>query len=366
MPANKFTGKVVTVLGPIEPGKLGVTLSDDHPLNDLTIFRGPPLEASAREIYFADISPEILAYARHYGFRNALNIRVGDMDTAISEVARFKEWGGNSIATGSNIGLGRDPVGLARLSRATGVNIVMGGSFYAVRSHPADMDSMSEEALRDRMVRDIMEGVDGTQVHSGFMGEVGCTTPTAENELKVLRASGRAQKLTGAPMMIHPGESDTAPLEHIDLLQKLGVNMDKFIIAHVSTRSRDTIKRIAQSGCYLQWDGFGGGSGGKSPYTLTYRGTNENPLRHLASGAPSDDGLLDQIAWMTDEGYGDRLLVASDVNTKSRLFKYGGQGYFYVLANTVPTMKARGWTDADVNRLLVDNPRNAFTFASPA
>lgn len=363
---HNFIGKIVTVLGAIEPDRLGVTLSDDHPLNDLTIFRGPPQESSAREIYFADISPEILSFSRYYGFRNFHNIRVGDIDTAISEVSRFKEWGGNSIATGSNIGLGRDPIGLARISRATGVNIIMGGSFYAVRSHPADMDRMTEEGICERLVRDIVEGVDGTGVHSGFMGEVGCTSPTAANENKVLLASVCAQRNTGAPMMIHPGESDTAPLEHLELIARHGVNMGKVIMAHVSTRSRDSIRQIAESGCYLQFDGFGAGTVGKSAYNLTYRGTNEDPKRYVASSAPGDDAMLDQIEWLSSEGYGERLLLASDVNTKARLFRYGGHGYFYVLANIVPRMHARGWSEDTVKRLLVDNPRDAFTFAAPA
>lgn len=362
---ESFAGKIVTVLGPIEPNQLGVTLSDDHPLNDLSIFRGPPQESSAREIYFADISPEILAYSRYYGFRNFHNIRVGDVDTAISEVLRFKEWGGNSIATGSNIGLGRDPIGLARISRATGVNIIMGGSFYAVRSHPPEMDGLTEASICERLVRDIVEGVDGTSVHSGFMGEVGCTSPTAENENKVLRASVSAQRETGAPMMIHPGESDTAPLEHLDLIGKHGVNMSKVIMAHVSTRSRESIRQIAQSGCYLQFDGFGAGTVGKSAYNFTYRGTNEDPRRYVASSAPGDDAMLDQIEWLSSEGYLEKLLLASDVNTKARLFKYGGHGYFFVLANIVPRMHARGWPEEMVNRLLVDNPRDAFTFAAP-
>ena len=44
--------------------------------------------------------------------------------------------------------IGRDPIGLARVSNATGVNIVMGASYYVNTHHPPGMDDLTEGRYR--------------------------------------------------------------------------------------------------------------------------------------------------------------------------------------------------------------------------
>ena len=47
-------------------------------------------------------------------------------------------------------------------------------------------------------------GAQGTKIRSGIIGEVGVNArPMTENELKSIRASARASRLTGVPMTIH-------------------------------------------------------------------------------------------------------------------------------------------------------------------
>ena len=45
--------------------------------------------------------------------------------------------------------------------------------------------------------------------------------------------------------------------------------------------------------------------------------------------------------------------------------RYGGHGYGYILAHLVPRMRDRGISKEDLNRVLVDNPSRALTFAEP-
>ena len=54
------------------------------------------------------------------------------------------------------------------------------------------------------------------------MGEVGCTWPLRPTERKVLRATARAQRLTGAPILIHPGRDQTSPAEIMGILLEAG------------------------------------------------------------------------------------------------------------------------------------------------
>ena len=50
MDSAALSGKVQTVLGPIEPDRLGITLTHEHLLIDLTCYFQMPDEASEREL----------------------------------------------------------------------------------------------------------------------------------------------------------------------------------------------------------------------------------------------------------------------------------------------------------------------------
>ena len=97
----------------------------------------------------------------------------------------------------TSLGLGRDPVGLTRISRATGVHVIMGSSFYVGVTHPADMDERSEESLTEQIAGDVLRGVGNTGIKAGIMGEVGCTWPLRPTERKVLRANGSGAETHG-------------------------------------------------------------------------------------------------------------------------------------------------------------------------
>jgi len=82
-----------------------------------------------------------------------------DEELAISEAKRYKLAGGNSIVDVTNIGIGRDPLGLSRIARATGLNIIMGSGYYVEAARPAGME-LTEGAMFEKIVDDITVGVD--------------------------------------------------------------------------------------------------------------------------------------------------------------------------------------------------------------
>jgi len=65
------------------------------------------------------------------------------------------------------------------------------------------------------------------------------------------------------------------------------------------------------------------------------------------------------------EGYGDRVVVSHDVNSKRSLLRYGGWGNFYIQAHVVPRMRARGFTEQAIRGLILGNPASVLSFASP-
>ena len=348
-----LVGKVQTVLGPIAPEQLGVTLTHEHLLIDLSVTLSPPENASGKDFFHKPVSQDMLGAIRYYGRPNADNARLFDVPTAIEEALLYKQYGGDSLVDATSIGIARDPAGLARISRASNVNIIMGASYYVAASHPADMDARSEDDLVQQIVRDVTEGADGTGVKAGVIGEVGCSWPLADNERKVLRASARAQRLTGAPVLIHPGRDETSPMEIIEVLAEAGADLGRTIMGHLDRTVflHGTLARIADAGCYMEWDLFGRES---SYYTL-------NPNIDM----PGDAKRMDDIAWISSQGYGAKILVAHDICSKDRLTKYGGHGYHYILGHVVPRMKARGFTEEAVEAILVNNPRQALAFTAP-
>ena len=361
-------GKVQSVLGPIEPAELGVTLAGDLVLIDLSIFRGPPSEASARDIYFSPMSTETEAAQRYYGIRNAQQLRIGDVDQAIGAVTLFKQWGGQTIVDNGSIGVGRDPVALARVSRATGVNIIMGGSYYAIRSHPPEVARMDEDAIADKITREVTDGVAGTGIKPGALGETGLTTPISEDEVKVLRATGRASKATGAPIVIHPAEENEAPLHHIEVLASLGVDLTRVVMCHAGPRSDDVIVELVKAGCYVRFEHFAEFGLALSPYSVSYSGTavgHEGPRHMLEPASAGVDANLSRIRHLFEQGYGERVLVCTDINGQVPLQAHGGHGYQFLLANVIPRMRQVGFEEEVVRTLFVDNPARAFTFAAP-
>ena len=351
---GNLIGKAQTVLGPIGPEQLGVTLTHEHMLVDLSTLMSPPDSASAKEFFHKPVSLETLGRIRHHGGQNADNARLFDVATAIEEVMLYKQHGGDSLVDATSIGIARDPVGLVRISQATGVNIIMGASYYVAAAHPADMDRRSEDELVDQIVRDITDGVDGTDIRSGVIGEIGCTWPLADNERKVLRASAKAQRLTGAPLLIHPGRDETAPMEIIEVLAEAGADLSRTIMGHLDRTVflRETLAQIAGVGCYMEWDLFGRES---SYYAL-------NPNIDM----PGDAKRMDDIAWIGSQGYSRKVLVAHDICSKDRLEKYGGHGYHYILGHVVPRMRARGFAREAIEDILVNNPKDALAFSAPA
>ena len=167
------TGMVQTVLGPIEPGQLGITLMHEHMLLDTTCYFRESEYASMRALrdipFYAEMTSQPDGLYNHH----LDGSRMFEETAAIEGVLEFKHVGGGSFVDTTSVGIGRDPLALARISRATGLNVVMGSSYYVTWSHPPDMDERTEDQLTDEIVTDVTVGVGDTGIKSGIIGEVG-------------------------------------------------------------------------------------------------------------------------------------------------------------------------------------------------
>jgi phosphotriesterase-related protein len=351
---NSMTGKVQTVTGPVSPDMLGQTLAHEHLLIDLECYFVAPEEATERAYVNAKVTMANRGLLPARWTLNLDQMKLLDEPVATAEAMAFRLAGGGTIVDVTSKGIGRDPLALARISRATGLNVVMGAGYYIPLSHPPDMDERTEESIYDEIVRDVTVGVGETGIRTGIIGELGNTTPLTDNSKKVLRAAGAASKATGAPISIHPG-ANTA-LEIIDILSKAGADPNRVAMGHLGMGHKDpkVLLAIVEAGAYAQFDHFGG--------------FEDTSLRSLTSAnmVVNDVQRLDMVERLIKEGYEDRLLFSHDVCWLTHLASKGGKGYAHVIESLVPRMMLRGWTPEQVDKILVANPARLLTFEAPA
>ena len=352
MSGADIAGKVQTVLGPIEPEALGVTLMHEHLLVDLECYFQVPDEASERAWIDAPLTIDRLGGIMHRWYYNRDIMRLWDVDTAIEEALRFRHAGGGSLVDVTSIGIGRDPLALARISRATGLTIVMGGSYYVPIAHPPDMDELTEDDITAQLVRDITAGVGDTGVRCGIIGEVGNSWPLSTNEKKVLRASARAHTETGAPISIHCPMNERAPQEILEILVGAGAEPEGVVMGHLgpAVNDRQNLKSLAETGCFLQYDHFGA--------------FEDTSMRYLDSYDfnISDVQAIEKLEFLVGEGHAGQILISHDVCNKHMLARSGGHGITHILDSIVPRMRKRGFAAEHIDAMLVANPGRALAF----
>jgi phosphotriesterase-related protein len=350
MPSS-LAGSIQTVLGPIAAADAGIALPHEHLLIDFKVMFAESATASDKGRAWEPVSLANLGWVRQNFNANLDNLRLTDERVATDEIRLFKHAGGRTVVDPTPASLGRDPQALARIARATGLNVVMGAGYYVAAAHPPDMDRRTIDDLADEMIGDVTTGVGDTGVRSGLIGEIGCTWPWTDNEKKVVRAAIAAQRATGAPLMIHPGRNPRAPMDIAELVQKEGGDLRRTIMCHVCRTIADVraVVDLARTGIWLEYDLFGL-ENSYYPYQPSF-------------DMPNDGGRMAHVLALIDAGHRDQLLLSHDIAYKTSLVRYGGYGYHHLLVNVVPRLRMKGVDDAGLRRLLVDNPARAFVFA---
>ena len=344
-------GQVQTVLGAVAPDAIGIALPHEHLLIDFTVMFAEPAAAADKGRAWEPVSLENHGWVRQNFNANHDHLRLLDERLAEDEILLFKRAGGRTVVDPTPKTIGRDPQALARIARATGLNVVMGTGYYVDASHPADMDRRTVDDLAREMIADVTAGVSDTGIRAGLIGEIGTTYPWTENERKVLRAAIATQRETGAPLMIHPGRQRDMPRQHAEVVRKEGGELSRTIMCHICRTISDVraVIDLAQTGIWLEYDLFGM-ENSFYPY---------NPSFDM----PNDGGRMAHVLALIAAGHRDQILMSHDIAYKTSLVKYGGYGYHHLLVNVVPRLRAKGIDDAGLRRLVVDNPARAFAFA---
>ena len=301
--------EVITVLGTIAPEEMGITQTHEHLLIDAM---------------------------DHYG---TYDMVIDDEGLVVEELEAFTRNGGKTICDVTVDEIGRSPAALTRISKAAGVHVVMGAGWYREFGYPPLVAEHTSNELADILVREIETGVGDTGVRAGFIGEIGTgrhyVRPAEE---RVFRAAALAQARTGVVVSTHTTHWGTLALEQIGMLREFGADLSRVIIGHLGARRGvHHLLPIAETGVILEVDNIG---------YLDYQ-----PEKVRA----------DNVAALVKEGFADRVLLSEDICMLSHLSFNGGKGFGYLLEVFVPMLQARGVSDGDIHKMLVENPARAFS-----
>ena len=318
---------VETVRGRVEVAQLGTTLMHEH------VFV---------------LTPDLLA---NYpaGWDEASRV-----EDAITRLSRLKALGVDTIVDPTVVGLGRYIPRIERINRSVDINIVAATGLYTYNDLPLALQFAGpgapmggDEPMVDLFVRDITEGIAGTEVKAAFLkcaiDEPGLT-PGVE---RVMRAVARAHLATGAPITVHTSVHNQGGTVTQRVLAEEGVDLGRVVIGHCGD-SADIgyLTGLADRGSLLGMDRFG-----------------------LDAILPFEQ-RVDTVAHLCRLGYADRLVLSQDASCyidwfpEGLMAKYAPNWHYeHVVADVVPALAERGVAPEQVRAMLVDNPRRYFTGA---
>ena len=321
---------IQTVTGPIEAGQMGRTFCHEH---------------------------LIIGYA---GWEGDLT-RSGpfDPDAAVREIAALlrpqAEAGLCTVVDATPNDCGRDPIVLRRVSEETGVNVICstgyyyelaGGSMY-FKLRAIFHDPVQE--LYELMTTEITEGIADTGVKAGVIKAASGKDVISDYERNVLTAAAKAGRDTDTVIITHT-EEGTCAVEQAKLLIAEGARPEKIQIGHVGTQTDlDYYKRILDTGVYIAFDRIG--------------------IEGMM-GMLTDADRAKVIARLIRDGYGDRILLSHDAigckkgsptvrsGPNANLIPNHHWGNIFHIF--VPRLLEEGVSEAEIERLLVDNPARLF------
>ena len=311
-----------TVLGDIEPAAMGVTYAHEHFVID-----------GGRAV---DMSADFL---------------LADVDRLTDELRSAAAVGLRTAIDGMPADCGRNPAKLAELARRSGVQLIAATGLHHEKFYGPWHWSLraTEDELAGLFVADVEEGIDErdyggplvrrTAIRAGIIKIGGSQGGTSERDRPIFRAAAAAHLRTGVPVHTHC-EAGTGALEQVRLLVDAGVPARRISLCHVD--------KVVDRGYHRELLG----SGAFAVYDQGFRWRDQ------------DNGTLRLLEWMAEDELLGQVMLGMDAARQGYYASFGGRpGLVYLLTEFSTAMAERGIDEATRQRLFVDNPARAFTFA---
>ncbi len=305
--------KIMTVTGEIPASEMGVSLTHEHILVDF--------------IGADSISPS--QYVK---------------DSVIVKVTPFldslKQFKVNTFVDCTPEFLGRDPLLLKELSEKTGLKILTNTGWYAANNGkqlPHEVTEMSAEELAALWTDEAKNGIANSGVKPGFIKIAINDIQLSDTVKKLIEAAAITHLNTGLTIVSHTGYFEGANAQ-ISLLREKGVDPSALVWAHAMIEpKKENILSVAEAGVWISLDGINNNyaSIGRAVYLLKF---------------------------MKESRRLDRVLLSHDAGWYQPGEPQGGQfrGFTTLFDTLIPLLKLDGFTDEEIDQLLVKNPAEAF------
>ena len=325
---------VRTILGDIDPNKLGVTDCHDH-----LIKNGGPESHEHKDFIMLSV------------------------DAAIKECEAFYKLGGRSICIMDPPNVGRDVLKTLEIAKAmeNKVNLIMCTGFHKAAFYDKYCSWLAEvpvDEIVKLMVAEVNEGMDIYNYNGPFVkrgsakaGMIKAGTGYAaidRLELKALEIAARTSIETGCPILVHT-QLGTMAYEAAKYMISFGANPRKIQLSHLNKNPDKYYyeKIITELNVTLCFDG---------PDRVKYY---------------SDATLAENIKWLVDRGYSKNITLALDAGRILYQENYGIEkgkwcfGFPYLFERFIPLLRRIGVTNDQIIDMLVNNPKEILTFDAP-
>jgi phosphotriesterase-related protein len=303
---------VITVKGRIPASEMGTTLIHEHFLVDF-------------------IGADKINYNRW------------NRDEVVKKVLPYlleaKKYGVKTILDCTPAFLGRDVLLQIRLAEESGLQIITNTGYYGAAGNkflPKWAFTETAKQIANRWINEFENGIENTKVKPGFIKISVDTGHLSELHQKLVKAASLTHLKTGLTICAHTGTAIPA-FEEIELLQKMNVHPSAFVWTHAQVEQDKTLHvKAAKLGAWISLDGIGRGDFEKYADTI-------NNLRSA--------GML------------NKTLISHDAGWYKPDEKEGGifTGYTNIFKELIPLLKKRGFTDNQIQQLLIKNPAKAFS-----
>ena len=228
---------------------------------------------------------------------------------------------------------------VGEIAAATGVNVVVGTGHYRDPYLASGwIDEHSVDQICEQLVGDIEDGISGTDVRAGIIGEIGADKWfVSAREERSFRAAARAQRRTNLALTTHAARWPVG-IAQLDLLAEESVDPRRVVIGHCDSVPLPAYhEEIARRGAFVQYD--------------LLRDESEQQTAQAVRLAVN----------MIQKGYLQNLLLSHDVCTMSQLAASGGAGFSFVPTKFAQALEEAGISREEIDVILVQNPRRALS-----
>lgn len=275
------------------------------------------------------------------------------VDDAVERLNELKDAGIDTILDPTALGLGRYIPRIATIADRIKLNIVVATGLYTFdvlphyfgRRTPGSGPGGSDPMV-DMFVRDITAGIADTGIKAGVIKcatDQPGVTPGVE---RVLRACARAHLETGCPITTHTHAASRRGLEQQAIFAEEGVDLGNVVIGHSGdSDDLDYLLELIDNGSYLGMDRFG------------------------IDGLLPTEQRVAVVGQLCELGYADRLVLSHDASCyldwiPGELPPPGMEhwSYLHISNDVLPALREIGVTDAQLDTMLVDNPRRFLSY----